>query len=30
MIGGLVCPSWITIDGFNKMSVNTKDSANIG
>ena len=30
MIGGLVCPTWITIDGSNKMSVNTKDSANIG
>jgi hypothetical protein len=30
MIGGTVCPSWISITASNRISVNTNDPANSG
>ena len=30
MIGGIVCPSWITINASNKITVNTNEISNIG
>jgi hypothetical protein len=29
-IGGIACPSWITINASNKMTVNTNSPANAG